>query len=341
MARFGATIAAKSGKFRRDPIGFCLDSRVPGLPPLGQALQRREARALERRAAAAHDVPVSVIMTVWRTGDLAVRALKSLMAQTHPALEILVIDDAGGDDTARRLVDAAAGDPRVRLFQSPRNRGTYWCKNWCLARATGRYVAFHDSDDISRPQRIALQLAAMEKNPTLMGCTCKWRRRTEDGETVVINGRAEQMAAISLMIRREPVLARAGYFDCVRISADTEYLHRLRRLFGRGAIRHLRQPLYEGLYRAGSLTTGPDSGFRWQPSASGMARTLTGDRARYDAAFRAWHAATAADDLYLPFPPAARPFDVPDALIRDTQEVDTSDVRELTAPAPRRERVTA
>jgi len=323
-------------KLGRDPVGYLLDSTHAPLRALGARLYANETERFRKLGQAASDRKVSVIMTAFNTGHLIERAVKSVLAQSHRNLELMVIDDASSDDTAAILAEMAAEDDRLRVFSSPANHGTYWSKNWCLTKATGEFVAFHDSDDYSDPDRLRVQMGALLADPSQMACTCRWRRVNEAGELQLIDGAEERMAAISLMIRRAPVLEQAGYFDTVRIAADTEYIRRLKEIFGWKGVRHLRQCLYTGLLREGSLTTDVGSGFDWQRKGNSHSRAVGGNRAAYYDAFTNWHSACGGDrgKLSVSFPARSRPFDVPTDMVRGCNDDDLTQVVELGASLP-------
>lgn len=319
-------------KFSENPVGYFLDSRHGVLRAVGRVLFRRQTNRFHATGAAAADRKVTVIMTAYNTDDLVERAVRSVLAQSHSNLELMVIDDASSDATVARLQALAAEDSRLRVFSSPVNHGTYWSKNWCLAHADGDFVAFHDSDDFSDPERLRIQVGAMMATPDLAACTCRWQRVDDAGRALVIDGKRERMAAISLMIRRKRVLEQAGFFDTVRIAADTEFIQRLRQIFGMRGLLHLRQCLYTGLLREGSLTTAPDSGITWQTEGETRVRAVHGNREIYYDAFTAWHQQHREDALALQvsFPAEVRPFPVPEALVRGCDDRNLTQVKDVT-----------
>lgn len=318
------TLSTRWRKLMTHPVGYCLDSRFAPLRALGGRMRDRERAQLLAAGSANADVPVTVVMTAYNTGHLIEKAVQSVLDQSHTNLRLMVIDDASTDETAQILLKLAATDKRLTVVRSSRNHGTYWSKNWCLAQADTDFVAFHDSDDVSDPDRIRIQLGYMIANPNAMACTVRWQRVDEDGRLFTVDGKTDRNAVISTMIRRQPVLQKAGFFDCVRIAADTEFQYRLRRLFGYGAVHNLYHVLYTGLLRSGSLTTGVGSGFTWEADGMRLDRTLHGNRALYHQAHTEWHASADAAALRLSFPPAARPFPVPADIVRGADDPDAS-----------------
>jgi len=95
----------------------------------------------------------SVVVPVYRTGTLAVRAVESALAQVGVTVEVIAVDDGSGDETATLL--KAIADPRFRLVEQPDNRGAAAARNHAIARAGGEWIALLDSDDWFAPNRLA------------------------------------------------------------------------------------------------------------------------------------------------------------------------------------------
>ncbi len=110
---------------------------------------------------------VSVIMPVYNGARFLAPAIRSILAQTYPDWELLVIDDGSQDDS--RAIAAGFDDPRIRVLVNGVNRGLVHTRNRGLDEATGRYVAFLDSDDIARPRRLEKQIHHLEHHPELGG----------------------------------------------------------------------------------------------------------------------------------------------------------------------------
>lgn len=109
---------------------------------------------------------VTVGITCYKARDTIARAIASAAAQTWPDVEILVVDDASDDGSAEAAEAALRGLPNGRLIRRPVNGGVAAARNTLLAQATGRYIAFFDDDDESAPERIAIQVARIETEPT-------------------------------------------------------------------------------------------------------------------------------------------------------------------------------
>ena len=94
------------------------------------------------------------------------QAVDSVLRQTYPDVEVLVVDDGSTDDTAARL--ATYGE-RIRVVRQA-NAGVARARNAGTASARGRYVAFLDADDIWQPEKIHEQLDALARAPGHRAC---------------------------------------------------------------------------------------------------------------------------------------------------------------------------
>jgi glycosyltransferase involved in cell wall biosynthesis len=104
---------------------------------------------------------VSVIIPVYNRERYLAEAIESVFAQTYPAIELIVIDDGSSDGSAK----IANRYPLIYHFQP--NAGMSAARNAGIALATGRYLAFLDSDDIWVADKTAKQMAAFVADPSL------------------------------------------------------------------------------------------------------------------------------------------------------------------------------
>jgi glycosyltransferase involved in cell wall biosynthesis len=103
----------------------------------------------------------SIVIPAYNAGIWIERTLQSAAQQNYPNLEILVIDD-GSKDNTRMLAEAmAAVDDRFRVISIP-NGGVANARNVGIREACGKYVAFLDADDLWHPDKIRLQVEAMQ-----------------------------------------------------------------------------------------------------------------------------------------------------------------------------------
>jgi succinoglycan biosynthesis protein ExoO len=96
----------------------------------------------------------SVIMPAYNVSGIIGRAIRSAAAQTHPPLEILVIDDCSTDNTVEVVKALAREIPSLRLLSTPANSGPSAARNVGLRAAQGDWIALLDSDDAWKPGRL-------------------------------------------------------------------------------------------------------------------------------------------------------------------------------------------
>src|SRR5689334_11448209 len=112
------------------------------------------------------DVVVSVVVPAHNAERTLEETLRSAMAQTVSAIEIVVVDDGSEDGTREIVARLAALDGRIRLVRSA-NAGVASARNLGIRHARGRFVAPLDADDIWHPAKLEKQLAVFEQDPAL------------------------------------------------------------------------------------------------------------------------------------------------------------------------------
>jgi len=124
---------------------------------------------------------ISVILPTYNRASLLPRAMRSVLEQTYQDLELVVVDDASTDDTAR--VVAEINDYRVRYVCQEKNKGACAARNRGISMARGEYIAFQDSDDTWLPDKLEKQLRRMEETGADI-VFCGFRRFSGNKETI-------------------------------------------------------------------------------------------------------------------------------------------------------------
>ena len=109
--------------------------------------------------------PLSVVMPARNAEPWVEQAVRSILAQTFADFELIILDDASEDGTRSLLRALAAQDKRVRLFEEGVRLGPVGSSNFVVERARAPIVARMDADDISAPERLAKQMAALHAHP--------------------------------------------------------------------------------------------------------------------------------------------------------------------------------
>ena len=114
---------------------------------------------------------VSVVMAAHDDAPYLAETIDSVLSQSGPSLELVVVDDGSTDDSRAIVERYAAADPRVRLVATEHQGLTRALIHGC-AIAAADIVARQDAADVSRPGRLAAQTAALEADPALAFVSC-------------------------------------------------------------------------------------------------------------------------------------------------------------------------
>ena len=106
---------------------------------------------------------VSIIMPSYNTEKYIAESINSVIAQTYTNWELIIVDDCSTDGTDD-AVSSFLSDSRIKYLKNEKNSGAAISRNKALREATGKYVAFLDSDDLWHPEKLERQVAFMEKN---------------------------------------------------------------------------------------------------------------------------------------------------------------------------------
>lgn len=120
------------------------------------------------------DYTVSVIIPTYKRPDTLDRAIKSVLNQTYPLVEVVVVDDNNPDTEGRRLTEAKMAEfvdnSRVKYIKHEYNKNGSAARNTGARAASGDYVAFLDDDDEYLPKKIETQLNALEGRDEEWAC---------------------------------------------------------------------------------------------------------------------------------------------------------------------------
>jgi len=224
-------------------------------PVLLNDLYAQVAEACRALPALAGAVPrVSVLMTSHNVADYIEAAVTSVLRQSWPNIELIVVDDASTDDSWHILqrLQRSVGNLRCRRLNT--NLGTYFAKNHALQLASGEFVFFQDGDDICHPERIRLSMQLLMQPGVVCVRGAYSRVLFPSGQVLPVNGQVSKLGLITLGLRRT-VFEQIGFFNCTSKASDEEFFQRLQAWVAvkGGEIRALDLPLYYNTLRDGSL----------------------------------------------------------------------------------------
>jgi glycosyltransferase involved in cell wall biosynthesis len=166
---------------------------------------------------------ISVVLPVFNGEPFIGEAIESMLAQTRPASELIVIDDGSTDGSAA----VAERFPGVRLIRTE-NRGPAAARNTGVAVSTGDLITFLDADDLMKPDRLERQAAALEEDQSASFALGRAEVVTEPGVEPPrwVEQERRFYMQMSLFATRA-VFERVGPFDeDLRLGDDTDWLFR-------------------------------------------------------------------------------------------------------------------
>ena len=212
---------------------------------------------------------VSVVIPAYQAENFVGDAIESVLEQTYPAIELIVVDDGSTDRTA----EVAASYPEVRLLQTP-NSWQAAARNRGFEISSGEFVTFHDADDMMLPGKIELQVEHLRANPGVGGVLGGQELIIEEGAEAPFwlqgtnsaapassdapgRGKAGGVHTVTLLLRREVFEQAGGYDEAMTHGEDVDLLLRLRETGI--AITVLDEPLIRRRIHRAGMTQAPDS----------------------------------------------------------------------------------
>lgn len=215
---------------------------------------------------------VSIIIPCYNAAPWLAQTLESALAQTWPATEIIVVND-GSRDTSLAVAQTFAARG-VRVIDQP-NRGASAARNHGLRVARGDYIQFLDADDLLAPDKIALQMAALEPAGPDVLASAAWGRFATDPasadfvpqavaqartgvEFLQLHHETGSMMQPGAWLASRRLLDRAGPWDeALSLNDDGEYFARVM-LAARGLVHVAAARCYYRSGLAGSLSRRTD-----------------------------------------------------------------------------------
>jgi len=190
---------------------------------------------------------VSVVIPCYNQAHFLSEAIESVLAQSHPNFEIIVVDDGSTDDTS----EVAGCYPKVRLLRQE-NQGLAAARNSGLALAAGEYVVFLDADDRLLPEGLEASVEYLNARPECAFVSGRYRVIAADGSPLPPRRRQRYVAKdhylellrdnyvgppVVIMYRRAVFESVGGFDTSVSSSADHDMSLRIARRFPVGCHR--------------------------------------------------------------------------------------------------------
>ena len=185
---------------------------------------------------------LSVCLPTYNGEAYVAEAVRSVLEQSYPAFEIVAVDDGSHDRTLEML--EAFGDPRLRIYQNPRQRGIPGNWNVAVGLARGEYVCVFHQDDVMLADNLTRKMALFDAAPGLSlvhsgaepsvesdapNRPSDWMEKAgadfvEEGETYFrkLLLRGPCICAPSVIVRREQLAAAGGFNETLGFACDYE-----------------------------------------------------------------------------------------------------------------------
>lgn len=126
---------------------------------------------------------VSIIMPNYNCEKFIEETINSVLSQTYNNWELLIVDDCSTDKSVEIIKKFCEQDERIKLFINEKNSGAAASRNWALREASGKWIAFLDSDDLWLPEKLEKQLSFMIENDYAFTFT-KYRQIDEASQRI-------------------------------------------------------------------------------------------------------------------------------------------------------------
>jgi len=211
---------------------------------------------IRTRAEQIQDLKVSCVIPVFNGERFLAQAITSVLMQTIPPHQIIVVDDGSTDSTAQII--ASFGDRVEHITQT--NQGPAAARNSGLGHATGEFIAFQDADDIWLPEKLERQLMNLLEDPNAIGCICLvlnfWEKELQEEAAAVRATRHGQPIAgyvFQAMLARRNAFTLIGLLNpSLRVAEDADWFDRARALGYRISL--IEQTLVHRRYHGANLS---------------------------------------------------------------------------------------
>jgi glycosyltransferase involved in cell wall biosynthesis len=126
---------------------------------------------------------VSIITPSYKSKKFISQTIESVIVQTYKNWEMLIVDDVSPDDSNKLIEKYVKKDSRIKLIKLEENSGPAVARNKAIEESKGRYIAFLDSDDLWKFDKLKKQLEFMKKNTYELTYT-NYETMNEEGENL-------------------------------------------------------------------------------------------------------------------------------------------------------------
>lgn len=154
---------------------------------------------------------VSIITPIYNGEKYICETIVSVLKQTYPKWEMIVVDDGSKDNSAAVVREYAEKDSRITLVQQP-NGGSASARNNGIRRANGQYIALLDADDLWEPEFLESQLNLMKEKEALV-VHASYKRIDETSREILRPYTAKKIVTYKQMQMTNHIACLTGLYD--------------------------------------------------------------------------------------------------------------------------------
>lgn len=185
---------------------------------------------------------VSVVITTYKRPEMLQRALKSVLLQDYSNIEVLVVDDASGDETEETVKSISIGSPfPIRFILSDENRGACHVRNMGIKAANGYFIAGLDDDDEFEKSRIKDLVEQYNDRYSLI--TTNTTVISKDGHNLLFKDKVDRIISLNeylwenkvgtqCLVRKDRLLECGGFDEKLTSAQDADMWLRLIERYG-------------------------------------------------------------------------------------------------------------
>ncbi len=208
---------------------------------------------------------VSIIIPTYNRSAKLKKSIESVLQQSYTNFELLIVDDASTDDT-QEMVEAIS-DKRIRYIKQTVNGGASAARNEGVRQADAPLIAFQDSDDIWKPEKLEKQMAYWQEHPEYAMIYCAYKKYIDGQEIVVPNAswhgslegklfswlaQRNSIGAPTMLVKRECFLEAGGFDTGLRALEDWDFALRFSIKY---AIGYVDEPLVDSYDSFGCVSS--------------------------------------------------------------------------------------
>ncbi len=200
---------------------------------------------------------ISVIIPTYNRASTIERAIKSVLNQTYTPAELIIVDD-GSIDNTKQVVESI-NTPLVKYYYKE-NGGAASARNFGVKKAHGDWIAFQDSDDAWREEKLQRQVDYYKKHPEYNLIYSSYEMHMTDGNTIIVPGKEDELelegdilsslvikntiGTPTVMVKKDAFLKVGGFDERLRCIEDWNFAIRFAEQYSIGFVDEVTMDAY-------------------------------------------------------------------------------------------------